>query len=985
MEEDEQDVVQQDNKQSQQQPKQQQPQQTQQQQQDDQVGTLGLKPDLIDKMDNKSFNSVYDKNGNPDDLDWFYTFLDYPGESTSNLEAFFGAESFGKLKDKDYYWRDESVRKKFTDIYALSAKLKYEEFYEVATREFSKFKLKQHTRKLTPTESFILDTDKLRTTIDRRFGNSEQIFRTGKEWSNPIQSQREASSKKAREAYIKADGTVGFNVYDLSSDLYNYFIGKEGVSGFAYNDQVMNMDPSVGVYASYVDVIKDGLVYDDNKKAFVPVRDDQIVSRTDMSTGSIFDGVLNNNKLERDSIFDFVKMGIRTPLNTLSGLADAAIQSLRAIMALTYGGINLIKEDDLKLEQSKLYKELTNAGIFTKGFMSSTTDFGKEHGFFGSLEVTVQTVFDVAAQIGVARALGTSVGFMSKKMLAGSLSGAALETAVLRNANLVVRSTLTAYATRTAYNHSMENGFTPTEAGAVTVATFIGMWYATKFAEYITGGYDIKKARNTVTNIVKKEIDDAIIPAFRKINQQALEKGTKSVITNPTNNKILLSISKMTGKLKDAMASIPAKRWVYESRQEALEEMSEELAQDLIEHGASAYGYIMKDNAKVGKGRFKTIFDEGFFEGFLEKYAVAGISGGMAGPMGMIGSNSGRTTNITDSSNLIDVIASGKENVLKEVLESMRDSGELGPTELSTEYNEQLGTFKPILKGEKKESLGDMVYNSYMHDINVIKTFLSTGMQGKALEMVKKDATLSGKLDDTAMRKDFIYHSSKLMEIHNRTGLPMSIYAEMDDLTEAELETYIPKKVVKINDKINDKLAELNKLKESIKNTKPDKEDDGKLDTSTPGKLKKEAREKRYGDPDEKKDRLEALNRSVDALEKVTEDDIKELFSSYRIIRSIANGVSSEKYLLQMEMFEDDVLGHLDYRDPEYDYLGVNPFVDLLHKATLRSLDDEKEFLKKGTTASGLTREIKGYTKFDPDEVNNIFKIIFGPDIKSII
>jgi hypothetical protein len=47
------------------------------------------------------------------------------------------------------------------------------------------------------------------------------------------------------------------------------------------------------------------------------------------------------------------------------------------------------------------------------------------------------------------------------------------------------------------------------------------------------------------------------------------------------------------------------------------------------------------------------------------------------------------------------------------------------------EYNEALEAFEPIIQGSGSESLGDMIFKQYEHDINVVDTFINKGMFGK--------------------------------------------------------------------------------------------------------------------------------------------------------------------------------------------------------------------------------------------------------------
>jgi hypothetical protein len=63
--------------------------------------------------------------------------------------------------------------------------------------------------------------------------------------------------------------------------------------------------------------------------------------------------------------------------------------------------------------------------------------------------------------------------------------------------------------------------------------------------------------------------------------------------------------------------------------------MAEELFQDGVKQVASAYGALINNANKAGKGRYSTIFDDGYFKDAAEPYLW--VAGAIGGPMGMIG------------------------------------------------------------------------------------------------------------------------------------------------------------------------------------------------------------------------------------------------------------------------------------------------------------------------------------------------------------
>jgi hypothetical protein len=61
---------------------------------------------------------------------------------------------------------------------------------------------------------------------------------------------------------------------------------------------------------------------------------------------------------------------------------------------------------------------------------------------------------------------------------------------------------------------------------------------------------------------------------------------------------------------------------LYVARQEGFEEMAEELFQDGVKQ--VVLGHELLYQAKAGKGRYSTIFDDGYFKDAAERYLTSG-------------------------------------------------------------------------------------------------------------------------------------------------------------------------------------------------------------------------------------------------------------------------------------------------------------------------------------------------------------------------
>jgi hypothetical protein len=72
----------------------------------------------------------------------------------------------------------------------------------------------------------------------------------------------------------------------------------------------------------------------------------------------------------------------------------------------------------------------------------------------------------------------------------------------------------------------------------------------------------------------------------------------------------------------------------------------------------------------------------------------------------------------------------GRKEELLSVLAEMKSEGSLGPKILVRNIMKLLKLLNRLFKVEV-ESLGDMIFKQYEHDINVVDTFINKGMFGK--------------------------------------------------------------------------------------------------------------------------------------------------------------------------------------------------------------------------------------------------------------
>lgn len=867
----------------------------------------------------------------PVKADWFEVTMANPGVSTDMLMQLYGADGFNELKPREEYWKNEKLRKDFTSSYGFFAQDKFNDLYDNKKKQYAAYKLGQFTKSQTGFE-LIRDSEAgLRADVSVRFENMAGSLERGESFSDPTKDYRE-NFVNVRIRKVDANGNETFEIKAYSPLLLEELEQDDSFGGLAYSDAFRAIDPNKGVNGVFFDTIHGGKVYNDETGGMEHVRNDQVVSRWDIETGSLLDGVLKNNKLEANSVFDYAKIIAKAPINMWANLMDTGVQLSRATIAGYYGITNKFREEKLDVTEQEIFKWFSTAGIKWKSRQTSLTQEALTKGFFGSLEAALSTTAEIALQVGLARGLSV-VGAGVAGIVNRGLTGAALQQAEQRYAMVSVRSILTSMAAKDSYNEAIETGYTPTEASMITGAMSIALWQATKYASYILGDYEGKIIRNNIKLSIQEELrgnTNKMLKAITKTVPPIGQNEAKAGLFMRMSQKV---VDKVFVPLKGAASKLPSQQWIYAARQEGFEEMTEELYQDVVKHGASAYSVLLNNAASVGKGRYMTIFDDGFFKDAAERYATSAVAGAMGGPMGMVG-NRVNLNNITPSSSVVDIILGGHKTELVNILEGMRENGELGPKELSVVFNEAEGIFEPVIQGSSQDNLSDMVYNTYMHDVNVIDTFLRKGLFGNAMARVSQDAMVRNNLEQTSMRKDFASLMGSLLDFHTRTGISTSVYAELDAMSDKELYERLPVEVQKASANRVAKQNELKKFQESVdaKNAKAAKED---ADPKTTDK----AKTNKLGESEE--DKLSRLEKEVELSSETSNDEITNLLNMYRKIRSISNGTASEYYLVQNEVVDDTVLGSMDVRDPDFIKLGENPIYDIFNGARNRLQEDK--------------------------------------------
>ena len=909
--------------------------------------------------------------------DWFLTRVKDPYLSTKDLFDVYGVDGFNTFKSKEEYWKNKTVQKIFTDNHGSEARLMFDEAYDNAKKEFSKFQLGQYQRAQTGYELLRDDISSSRAEVTLRFTNMAGTIMQGEDWSAPTKDYRE-NFNFIKTRQVDDNGVASYVTKAYSPELLKELEQDPTFGGLAYSDAFYGIDPNEGVNGLYFNVIHDGQIFDENSGKLKDVRNDQVVSRWDIDTGDTtilgafnvnLNNILKNNKLEADGVLDYAKILVKTPINMAVNVLDTAVQLTRATVAGTYGLADMLSSEDLDVRESETYKWLTNKGIGLKSNLTSQSRESLQDGFFGSLEAALTTTADIALQVALAGGLGRAASG-AVDIIGAGLTEVELMKAKNRAAEVFVRGTLTALSVKDSYNEAIENGFSTKEASVIAGAMSVAMWHATSYASYIFGDYEVKVLRQNIKTAMQEEQKGMLKTLFASVTestQAAAEAKAKYSLKSMQE-----AVSKVFGTI---VKKLPPGEMLYAARQEGLEEMTEELFQDGVKHAASAYGYLINNAHVVGQGRYLSIFDPGYFKDAVQRYASSGIAGGLGGPIGMIGRHTNLSP-ITSASSVTDILLSGKKQELISVLEEMKNEGALGPKNLSVEYNDALEAFEPLVQGSGEDSLADMVFNTYLHDINVIDTFINKGMFGKARQRIEESEQLKSFVDNNSMRKDYVKLMGSLLEFHtNAPSISMAVYDDIDAMTEGELATRMPPAVLQGHKvAIAEKRKEIDDLKELLKTMSPGDEPSSAAASKPKTEDKKEKDSAVIGESPESK--LTRLEKEIKLSAEVSEKDIIKMLGIYRKIRAISTGTAAEYYLLQNDLADNKVIGAKYNRDKKHESLGEEPFKDMLMSMRFRYLDDEKIHAQTEIKAAEVEGKILAIKSSDNDSIDELSEIL---------
>ena len=919
-------------------------------------------------------NGGVDKDKNLDFGDMLLT--EY--ETSESISNTYGDDA--RLGSKESYWDNDDIRQGFINNYGEeNAEKNFDMVYKNLEGEYSKYRqgnfeadtLMDNMVKVSYSGN-VNENARAIPVVKSVMKTMDGSIQYGDKYLGAQRSDREAMTQKVRLITgTDAQGNPQFELFDLTDDVKSQLEEAEGFDGFAYN----NLQRAQGKHSrgvGFVDVITNGEVWDDLANNKVDVRNDQIVSNWDIDDGSVMHSLLKGNGLEMQGI-DYAKILVRSPLNTAIEFLDIIPQVGRGILGVAMGS-------DAK--SNSMYRSLTSMGIQLKGYKTSMSDEAQEDGFFGSAEVFLSTTADVASQLLLAGGMGKLVakgaGMYAKGLgSAGATMAAARATAGIGSAvGNTTRLALTMMAAKDMYQEALEHGFTERESGLAMGAAVWAMWKANSFSGYLTEGIEPSATKLYSKKLANKLMDDAA---------GAIKKGyVKSITAEGWMSRMSKANKTLGNMLKFAKEKMQTDMNWHAAMSEASEEIFEELSTEGVRQMMNGYQALRGNDLMqmaVGKGRFKSYFDHGYWDELGQQLLVSGIAGGIGGVIGKTLHGGANLTGLTDTSTMLDFILAGKGAELTAQINQAAKNNVYGPEGMTTQRDDVTGAF---MSGEHKgKTMNATMKDALLQDMVVLQTFVDETGLDSAKRLIDGDPTLKANINNTSILKDVKEYSTDLRALLDKTGVGVKTLSALEDSDVQESLVLANNESAKYRNKLNTEVeeykVELQKLTD-LKSTLDAQDAEQQADV-VDGEETTKKEEKAPSFTPEQQMQMDDMNTKIAEQKKqldimdetVSRQDLEAIQELVIKTRGLKNGSAAETYYMQHTFHTDPMFGSMQNRDAEYIKYGENFFQNTLKNArsTMSKLNKKQvNIVKKGQDNDRL---LKGLTSENLDKFESMF------------
>jgi len=878
-----------------------------------------------------------------------------------------------KLSTKEDLWKDEEIKKSYTERYGNTAFDKFHEDYNKVQSNYNQFQFLIGGKS---TREAIINNEKNEDEADY-FGIKQSGFSPNFSLINKTDTGAldlfDIHTEATRSVDKSAIDQGGF--YDPASGEWKT-LNKPGTleaMGIILGDMAEMIDPSLRTTrqleraANNYDPIDNPLYTDKNGNRIAALRyisgeelkkemldiDPNSQYGEDVRGQSYMRAVYEGEELGGKAVVSKLDLiGVTDPqlksgtvrsiasalpraiINTSTGIVGGAASSMIALNDLVVTGDS--NDSGFRRYMAAVDASMKNAkmGVSEE---SKTDMFTQENIYTNIANITTQLV----AGYGLASVAGK----------AGSVIG------------------LTSMAVESSRDEAIAAGFNQEEAAVFQLASIAGM----AAANVLFGWVDKKTAA--------KELAAKLTPELKLAYQDAMKAAAKETTKEGRKKSLLESANKIYISTKNIAKSVSSK-FPEGMVPEALEEGTEGLFDHINKQLANV---IMKDDSQKG---FMSFNDPEFAKQFYQEMGMSmamGAVGGAISNQAIKLFSKGRNTE--DKISVTNLILSGRVKEYFALLDKLRKTKNgLGSDNLSIEFDNQSGSFKTMSEGAISHNEAN--YRLLINEANAIQQVIKSMGAKKALDFIKSD-------DDF---KDSKLAGTAIQDVQNLTKRYLEIVSAAPSIQEAALDTNMkfesPEKeneyfsgLAKTYNTSEENIRELIKIKKDIKDVntglkteeyifsnmiKLDRPE--KFDENFTGNLFRALKKKQAEKEEEAKDLKDIAEKSQIAAEALKDDlsNVSEI-SNFKIATDKAKAIIEKKFKdyklndLELRNFTEKITEQYLLKDINGNYANEEINEELLFVARQMALNniDETDLNKKVEDNFKLLSEIHDgyYTK----------------------
>lgn len=698
-----------------------------------------------------------------------------------------------ELKDRADYWLDDSVRNDFKERFGEEAEAKFNAQYNLVAQNFNErskgnYTASQLTGRYAGRGTGFLtngamdereDYFKLIPKIQTSSGANQQFGR----WSDERWDPRAKIMDSGK--YLDEEG----NLVDMPNE-WSEAIKEWGVDTISSNDRVLPERDAKGKEVltwfydnKQLDPYYRGPLYMIPGYAgdFKKHADKQAVSGWD------YQGAFGND------------MAIES--NILGSIAGT-------VTNFVYGTFDMFNALGASLSTGDLNEYFENNMLANQGYNVSKSVEAQEDPW--SVNNMIATAADVVLQLRSGKffaqgAINVVKGANWASKAANVSSNLINEAQMIKFAQMSSTAAMTLYAGKDMYKSAMAAGFSEGEAKLLyftNIAALFGVNRIFNWTDDLIDGSRFSREASRVT----REMLPSIRLAADNEAKQLLAQGVNETVQSASKKGFIAAVKKYSSKLttwsKDYLIKNPGhlaegfRGYSSVMMKEAMEEMAELAAEEAVKQSANALKKLeLGDNYGKFGGKFKDIYDPGYWEEFKDGLALSAFGGAIGGAIGKRVFMSGHQ-DAQIKENLVDIYLSGQGQKFLDNLDRMKQEGSLGDTALSIEYDKDSQSFLPATAD--RMSMNDANHKLLTHQYNYIKSVVDASGGREAFNgMLDKHKDLVDHLKNTSIVNDVHSLVNEYVEISSRSGNeidgPGKDVVFTDDMSDEEKEALAEK------------------------------------------------------------------------------------------------------------------------------------------------------------------------------------------------